>query len=63
MEPVESLKRDHTFIVDGMAYVRQIKTVDLTYREFTSKLLKYIINCGKHADIVFDVYLETSKKM
>ena len=65
VEPLELMRKGHTFIADGMAYVRQIKTVDLTYREFSIKMLKHIVNSGIYAtriDIVFDVYMENSIK-
>ena len=48
-----------------MAYVRQIKTADLTHNDFSKKLLKYVLTTGKDAsriDVVFDVYEENSIK-
>ena len=65
MEPVEHMRKDHTLIVDGMAYVRQIKTTDLSYKDFSMKLLNYGLNSRKYAsriDVVFDVYKENSIK-
>ena len=40
---------DCAFIVDGMAAVRQMKVVNLTYRDFTKNLLKYILSTGRTA--------------
>lgn len=63
--PVEMLQEDHTFIVDGMAHVRQLKSGGLTFDQFSTKLLKAIVNASPFAsrlDIVFDVYFETSIK-
>ena len=65
VEPVQCINEDHTFIVDGMAYVRQLKVNDLTYKEFATRLLKYIVSCARSAtriDVVFDVYKENSIK-
>ena len=48
-----------------MAFVRQIKVNDLTYRQFAESLLKYIVKCAGTAtriDVVFDVYIENSIK-
>ena len=64
-EAADVLRKDHTLVVDGLAYVRQIKTSDLTYQEFSAKLLRHIINSGKcvsRIDAVFDVYKENSVK-
>ena len=64
-EAVDVLRKDHTLVVDGMTYVWQIKTSDLTYQEFSAKLLRHIINSGKcvsRIDVVFDVYKENSVK-
>lgn len=63
--PVEMLQEDHAFIVDGMAYVRQVKSGGLTFDQFSTKLLKAIVNASLSAsrlDIVFDVYFKTSIK-
>ena len=63
--PVAMLRRDHAFIVDGMAYVRQIKSSGLTFSEFSIKLLNHVSHCSNFAsriDVVFDVYLENSIK-
>ena len=35
--------------MDGMAFVRQIKATDQTYREYAMKLLKNILNAGRYA--------------
>ena len=59
------MRKNHTLIVVGMAYVRQIKTTDLSYKDFSTKLLNYVLNSGKYAsqiDVVFDVYKENSIK-
>jgi len=55
----------YTFITDGMAYVRQIKVNNLTYKQFASMLLIYINKCagsGTRVDTIFDVYTENSIK-
>lgn len=59
------LQRDHTFIVDGIAYARQIKSSGLTFDQFSTRLLATIVNASSFAsrlDIVFDVYLDNSIK-
>ena len=61
----EMLRKDHTYIVDGMAFVKQIKATDQAYREDAMKLLKNILNAGRYAtriDVFFDVYAEKSIK-
>ncbi|XP_066925450.1 uncharacterized protein [Clytia hemisphaerica] len=63
--PVEMLQGDHAFVVDGMAYVRQLKSGGLTFDQFSTKLLKSIVSATPSAsriDVVFDVYFETSIK-
>ena len=63
--PVDMLQEDHAFIVDGMAYVRQLKSSGLTFDQFSTKLLKAIVNGSPSAsrlDVVFDVYFDTSIK-
>ena len=55
----------YTFIADGMAYVRQIKVNNLTYKQFPLMLLIYIIKCagsGTRVDTIFYVYTENSIK-
>ena len=62
---VDMLKTEHTFIVDGMAYVRQIKSSGLTFTAFSTKLLTHILHSAMFAspiDVVFDVYIENSIK-
>ena len=44
-----------------MAYVRQLKVNNLTYKEFAARLLKYIVRCVRSTtriSVVFDVYGE-----
>ena len=62
---VDMLKTDHTFIVDGMAYVRQIKSSGLTFTVFSTNLLTHILHSAMFAsriDVVFDVCIENSIK-
>ena len=52
-------------MIDGMAYVRQVKTSGLTFDQFSFNLLNRVIHSSKFAyriDVVFDVYLENSIK-
>ena len=63
--PTAMLQKDHAFIVDGTAYVQQIKSRGLTFNEFSTKLLNYILSsakCASRVDVVFNVYLENSNK-
>ena len=63
--PVDHISGNHAFIIDGMAYIRQIKVADLTYRQFAVTLLKYVLKCAGSAtriDVVFDVYIPNSIK-
>ena len=57
--PLSSVAGEYTFIVDGMARVRQIKVAKMKYGQFAITLLQCIIGLAKRAtriDIVFDVY-------
>ena len=44
LEPAKFIKMDHTLIVDNMAYVGQLKHAELIYQEFSTKLLKSVLN-------------------
>ena len=44
LEPAKFIKMDHTLIVDDMAYVGQLKHAELIYKEFSTKLLKSVLN-------------------
>ena len=65
VDPVVSIDGDYAFIADGMAFVRQIRSAKLVYREFAVKLLN-LITCyaksAKRIDVVFDVYVDNSIK-
>ena len=65
VSPLSSVSGEYTFIVDGMACVRQIKVAKMKYGQFAITLLRYIIGLAKTAeriDVVFDVYKDISIK-
>ena len=56
---IERISGRFALIVDGMAFVQQIKVVNITYSEFAMKLLERVLFTGKLAsriDVVFDEY-------
>ena len=65
VEPVNQIVEDYAFIADGMAFLRQIPTTKLTYKDFAVKLLKLVLLHAKNAkrvDVVFDCYFKNSIK-
>ena len=49
---------DSAYVVDGMAAVRQVKSLKSTCSEFGLCLLKYVLSNGsrsKRIDVIFDV--------
>ena len=51
--------------MDEIALVRQIKTIEMTYSQFATVLLKNVLSIGRdtsRTDVVFDVYLDNSIK-
>ena len=65
VNPLESICRRFALIVDGMAFVQQIKVTNITFSEFAMKLSERILCVGKMAsriDVVFDEYRDVSIK-
>lgn len=60
-----AIHTEHTFIADGMAFVRKIQVRDLNYSQFAQSLLSYIVGSAGTAtriDVIFDVYKDNSIK-
>ena len=58
-ECILSVEGKNARIIDGMAYIKQLKVIDMTYGSFAANLLTTILSLGKDAqriDVVFDVY-------
>ena len=58
-ECILSEEGKNALIIDGMAYVKQLKAIDTTYGSFAANLLTIILSIRKDAqriDVVFDVY-------
>ena len=65
VEPMRSIPRDCTYVIDGMAVLRELPIAKLTYRELANRLLETILTAGKNAkriDFVFDIYTKNSIK-
>ena len=65
VEPLTEVPERCTFIVDGMAAVRQFKCSQLTYRDFAVGFLKQVLSMGRKArriDVVFDTYMDNCIK-
>ena len=65
VEPVTKYPSESVYLVDGMAAVRQLKSLKSTDSEFTLPLLKYGLSNGsksKRIDVVFKVYESNSIK-
>ena len=65
LEKMQSQMKNTCTVIDGMALVRKIKTVGLTYGEFALKLLNTALSrnsSSTRADLVCDVYLQISVK-
>ena len=57
VEPITQIPVRCTFIVGGMAAVRQMKVTQMSYKMFAEKLLNQILSAGNNArwiDVVFD---------
>ena len=64
-EPNEEVLSNNCTVIDGMALVRKIKTVGLTYGEFALKLFNTALSknsSSARADVVYDVYWQISIK-
>ena len=58
-ECIFSVEGKNALIIDGMAYIKQLKVTEMTYCSFAANLLTTISSVGKDAqriDVVFDVY-------
>ena len=58
-ECIFSVEGKNALIIDGMAYIKQLKVIEMTYGSFAANLLATILSVGKDAqriDVVFDVY-------
>ena len=65
LEKMQSQMKNTCTVIDGMALVRKIKTVGLTYGEFALKLLNTAVSrnsSSTRADFVCDVYWQISIK-
>ena len=63
LEKMQSQMKNTCTVIDGMALVRKIKTVGLTYGEFALKLLNTAVSrnsSSTRADFVCDVYWQIS---
>ena len=63
--PIQDMPSNSAVIIDGMAVVRQIKTSKITFEQFATNLLYYVLSIGKECkrvDVVFDVYRDVSIK-
>ena len=58
-ECILSVESKNGLIMYGMAYINQLKVIDMKYGSFVANLLTTILSVGKDAqriDVVFDVY-------
>ena len=65
IKPLTELPDQCTFVVDGMAAVRQFKCSQITYRDFAIGLLKQVFSMGRKARrivVVFDTYMDNCIK-
>ena len=61
-ESIVKITEDYSFVIDGMACVRQVKGSKLAYEEFATSLLKFIIglaSSAKQVDVVLMFILTT----